>query len=235
MFGISESQAYDDIHLCQLMLGNLNAASKEFWRWKVNQEIDEDRKAAKAAGDFRALASMQKNRIKNNRTDSPDEPDLAFDKIVPVEFIMTDDPTVIGLQKIPNLRAKIKKMEKRYSMPDIEDADLRSCQMTGQPKNYSSMMCSPESCSSCLMTWSASGGEELVRVWSKLVAYFMRSSTCQVPVWPWWHLLSKDARPTSFLQHLCTSRSGATNETCTTSWARNHGRLCTGRIHTSSR
>ena len=56
MFGVSESQAYDDIHLCQLMLGNLNAASKEFWRWKVNQEIDEDRKAALAAGDFRALA-----------------------------------------------------------------------------------------------------------------------------------------------------------------------------------
>ena len=67
---------------------------------------------------------MQKNRIKNNRTDTPDEPELAFDKIVPVEFRMTDDPTVIGLQKIPNLRAKIKKMEKRYSMPDIEDADF---------------------------------------------------------------------------------------------------------------
>ena len=50
MFGVSETQAYDDIHLCQVMLGNLNAASKEFWRWKVNQEIDEDRKAAKAAG-----------------------------------------------------------------------------------------------------------------------------------------------------------------------------------------
>ena len=79
MFGVSETQAYDDIHLCQVMLGNLNAASKEFWRWKVNQEIDEDRKAAKAAGDFRALAVMQKNRIKNNRTDTPDEPELAFD------------------------------------------------------------------------------------------------------------------------------------------------------------
>lgn len=124
MFGVSETQAYDDIRLCQVMLGNLNAASKEFWRWKVNQEIDEDRKAAKAAGDFRALTVMQKNRIKNNRTDTPDEPELAFDKIVPVEFRMTDDPTVIGLQKIPNLRAKIKKMEKRYSMPDIEDADF---------------------------------------------------------------------------------------------------------------
>ena len=106
------------------MLGNLNAASKEFWRWKVNQEIDEDRKAAKAAGDFRALAQMQKNRIINNRTDKPDEPELAFDKIVPIEFTMSDDPTVIGLQRIPNLRAKIKKMEKRYSMPDIEDADF---------------------------------------------------------------------------------------------------------------
>lgn len=37
---------------------------------------------------------------------------------------MTDDPSVIGLQRIPNLRAKIKKMEKRYSMPDIEDTDF---------------------------------------------------------------------------------------------------------------
>ena len=43
---------------------------------------------------------------------------------MPIEFTMSDDPTVIGLQRIPNLRAKIKKMEKRYSMPDIEDADF---------------------------------------------------------------------------------------------------------------
>ena len=119
MFKVSESQAYDDVHCLKVIIGNLQESSKKFWRWRINQMIEEDRKAAKREGDHRAIASMQKNLIKNNLTDKEDTPDLAFDKIVPLEIVATDDPSVIGIEPIPNIREKAAKLLKQYN----EDVD----------------------------------------------------------------------------------------------------------------
>ena len=111
---VSESQAYDDIHCIQIVMGNLQEASKKFHRWRVNQMIEEDRKAAKRDGDWRAVASMQKNYILNNQTDKEDTPDLAFDKIVPAKLLPTEDPSAIGIKKLPDLRKRMEKMLKKY-------------------------------------------------------------------------------------------------------------------------
>lgn len=122
-YKVAESQAYDDIHCVKVIVGNLQESSKKFWRWRINQMIEEDRKAAKRAEDHKSVAAMQKNLIKNNLTDKEDTPDMAFDKIVPLQIVPTDDPSVIGIKKIPDLRGKIRKMIKRYDA-DIEYADF---------------------------------------------------------------------------------------------------------------
>lgn len=122
MFGVGRAQAYDDLHLTQTLLGNLQQATKDFMRWKINQDLEYDLALARHKGDLRAVASIEKNRIANNRTDKDDEPELEFDKIVPQNFLMTDDPTVIGIKKQPNLRGRIRKLEKKYGN-DIEDAE----------------------------------------------------------------------------------------------------------------
>ena len=122
-FKVGRAQAYDDLHLTQILMGNLQQASKEFMRWKINRDLEEDLRMARQRGDMRAAASIEKNRIMNNRTDKDDEPELEFDKIVPQQFEMTDDPTVIGIQKVPGLRDRIRKLEKKYGDTKIEDAD----------------------------------------------------------------------------------------------------------------
>ena len=111
---VGESQAYDDVTILKNIMGNLQESSKKFWRWRINQMLEEDRLAAKRAGDHRAVASIEKNFIKNNMTDKEDTPDMAYDKIVPVELVPTDDPTVIGIKKIPDLRGKIRQMLRKY-------------------------------------------------------------------------------------------------------------------------
>ena len=121
---VGRAQAYDDLHLTQILMGNLQQASKEFMRWKINRDLEEDLRLARQRGDLRAVASIEKNRIMNNRTDKDDEPELEFDKIVPQQFEMTDDPTVIGIQKIPGLRDRIRKLEKKYGDTKIEDAEF---------------------------------------------------------------------------------------------------------------
>lgn len=122
-FKVGRAQAYDDLHLTQILMGNLQQASKEFMRWKINRDLDDDLIRARSKGDLRAVASIEKARILNNRTDKDDEPELEFDKIVPQNFELTDDPTVIGIQKVPGLRDRIRKLEKKYGDTKIEDAN----------------------------------------------------------------------------------------------------------------
>ena len=118
LFHVGKSQAYDDIHLLKILIGNLEATTKEFARWRVNQMIEEDRQAARRDGDWRAVASMQKNYILNNQTDKPDTPDMAFDKIVPLQIEPTDDPSELGIKAPKNLRARRDKLIKQYSKDD---------------------------------------------------------------------------------------------------------------------
>ena len=118
IFHVGKSQAYDDIHILKILIGNLEATTKEFARWRVNQMIEEDRVAARRDGDWRAVASMQKNYILNNQTDKPDTPDMAFDKIVPLQLEPTDDPSVLGIKAPKNLRARRDKLIRQYSKDD---------------------------------------------------------------------------------------------------------------------
>lgn len=131
VFGVKRAQAYDDLHLVQLLLGNIKQASKEFMRWKINRDLEEDLKAARRAGDFRSVAAIEKNRILNNRTDKDDEMELEFEKIVPQQFEPTDDPTVLGIAKVPDLRGKIRQIIKKYSENNMQYADYEEIEDDG--------------------------------------------------------------------------------------------------------
>lgn len=123
MFKVGKSQAYDDLHLVRLILGNLQQASKDFMRWKINQDLEQDLKAARRAGDHRSVAAIEKNRILNNRTDKEDELELEFDKIIPQQFVPSDDPTVLGIKKLPDLRNRIRVLVKKYSDNSVQFAE----------------------------------------------------------------------------------------------------------------
>lgn len=121
MFKIGRSKAYDDLRLTQVLLGSMQQASKEFMRWKINQDLEHDLSLARDKGDMRAVASIEKARIQNNRTDKDEEQELEFEKIVPQQFVPTDDPTVIGITKVAGLREKIRKLERKYRQDLMED------------------------------------------------------------------------------------------------------------------
>ncbi len=121
-YKVKESQAYDDMHCIKIIMGNLQESSKKFHRWRLNQMIEEDRLAAKRAGDHRAVASMQKNYIKNNLTDKEDTPDLAFDKIVPPVPELSTDPSTVTGKKMPKLRLEIARLNKKFGY-DAEFAE----------------------------------------------------------------------------------------------------------------
>lgn len=124
-FKVGMSQAYDDIRIVQVLLGNFHQPTKNFLRWKINQDLDRDIAIARNKGDMRAVASLEKVRVLNNRTDKEDEQQLEYDKIVPQTFELTDDPKILGITMMTaeEARKKAKFYKEKYSKNDIEDAE----------------------------------------------------------------------------------------------------------------
>lgn len=118
LFGVGRAQAYDDVRLVQILLGNMQQATRNFMRWKINQDLEADLRAARRASDHRAVASLEKVRVLNNRTDKEDEPDTAYDRIPLFGVVMTSNPAALNIPGYDNeaaLRRDIEKFNRKYS------------------------------------------------------------------------------------------------------------------------
>lgn len=118
LFGVGRAQAYDDVRLVQVLLGNMQQATRNFMRWKINQDLEADLKAARRSGDHRAVASLEKVRVLNNRTDKEDEPDQNYDRIPLFGVVFTSNPKALGIEGYENeaaLRKDIEKYNRMYS------------------------------------------------------------------------------------------------------------------------
>lgn len=118
LFGVGRAQAYDDVRLVQVLLGNMQQATRNFMRWKINQDLEQDLKAARRAGDYRSVAALEKARIQNNRTDKEDEPQVDYDRIPMFGVIMTSNPKALGIDAYDSeatLRKDIVSMNRKYS------------------------------------------------------------------------------------------------------------------------
>ncbi len=118
LFGVGRAQAYDDVRLVQILLGDMQQATRNFMRWKINQDLEADLRAARRASDHRAVASLEKVRVLNNRTDKEDEPDTAYDRIPLFGVVMTSNPAALNIPGYDNeaaLRRDIEKFNRKYS------------------------------------------------------------------------------------------------------------------------
>ncbi len=118
LFGVGRAQAYDDVRLVQIILGNMQQANRNFMRWKINQDLEQDLKAARRQGDYRSVAQLEKVRVLNNRTDKEDEPQTDYDSIPLFGVVMTSNPAALKIEGYDNeasLRKDIDAMNKRYS------------------------------------------------------------------------------------------------------------------------
>lgn len=123
LFKVSQSKAYEDVQLVEILLGDIQRMTKDFARWRFNMMNERHIRDAERAKDWRAVASLEKNFIKANQLDKEDTPEIAFDEIVPLQIEPTDDPSVLGIKKVPNLRERKARLINKYSkeMPEYTD------------------------------------------------------------------------------------------------------------------
>lgn len=122
-YKIQRSTAYEDIRIIKALLGDLNKSTKDFHRWKFCGMLDEAYEMAKRMKDARAMVAAADKYGKYTQLDKEELIDRGYDKIQVQPFEPTDDPSVIGIKPIPNIRQRIQDKIKQYWSDDIEDID----------------------------------------------------------------------------------------------------------------
>lgn len=128
-FGISVSQAYQDIKNLQFLFGKVRNASKEWYRYMANElvkeaissleDTDGDQELVKpavlvASAKIAAAEAL----VKINRLNKIDADPFDWNQIQLPDFEPTNDPVEAGIltgTTRSDLAVKIKKMEERYS------------------------------------------------------------------------------------------------------------------------
>ena len=130
-YGTSKVTAYADLKIVKSLLPNLSEASRDYHRWRYNEMILETYQMAKKRKDTKTMEKAATSYAKYNRIDVEDETAVPYHMIVVQPFFPTTDPRVVGINPVPNIDERIKKLTKELgaSNPDTlnieyEEADM---------------------------------------------------------------------------------------------------------------
>lgn len=131
---IKQREAYDDIRLIKILIGNIEAETKEWHRFVFNRRTDEVYRQAMRDHDNRAAEKANADYAKYNRVGEIDPQPFDYDDIIPHQIEPTDDPTVIGIAPVKDLRGKIQRMKRKLGA-DIQDAEFVEIKDDGEEEN----------------------------------------------------------------------------------------------------
>ena len=141
-YGISMVTAYADLKIIKALLPNLAEATRDYHRWRYNEMILETYQMAKKRKDTKTMEKAASSYAKYNRIDVEDESAVPYHMIVVQPFFPTTDPRVVGINPVPNIDERIRKLTKELadSHPDTlnieyEEADMPIEEIFDEPKS----------------------------------------------------------------------------------------------------
>lgn len=130
-YKLGKSQAYSDLSILKLLLGEFQKTSKDYHRYRFLEMINEAYEVARVNKDAKAMATAADKYAKYTQLDKEDEINFDYDKIAVQAFVPTDDPSVAGFKPVPNLREVIRNTIKKYEKEceyiefvEVEEADF---------------------------------------------------------------------------------------------------------------
>ena len=130
-YKLGKSQAYSDLSILKLLLGEFQKTSKDYHRYRFIEMINEAYEVARVNKDAKAMATAADKYAKYTQLDKEDEINFDYDKIAVQAFVPTDDPSVAGFKPVPNLREVIRNTIKEYEKEceyikfvEVEEADF---------------------------------------------------------------------------------------------------------------
>ncbi|MCM1490712.1 MAG: hypothetical protein NC095_07795 [Muribaculum sp.] len=121
---VSKTTAYSDLAIVKQLLPVLSSASREFHRWRASEMLLQTFKMAELRKDVRTMERAASSYARIHKVEIEDELKIPWEKIVPQQFTATDDPSVLGIKPIPNLREKINSLLEKYRADSIDIDDV---------------------------------------------------------------------------------------------------------------
>lgn len=123
-FSLSKMQAYRDLHDIKLLLGNVRNAAKEWQRFKLIAMLDKAYEIAETRKNAAAMIMAADKLGKYTNLDKEDAVRIPYDEIVPQSFEPTEDVTVLGMQRIPDLARRQKRLREKYGSTLVEETSF---------------------------------------------------------------------------------------------------------------
>ena len=108
------TRAYDDVRLIKICLGSLTEVTKEYHRYYFQQRCEEGFALARENKDANAFARVLTAYLKGTQLDKEDADRPDYSLIVPQQFTISVDPSVVGFKAVPNIMEKAKALEQKY-------------------------------------------------------------------------------------------------------------------------
>jgi len=123
-YKLSEPTVYKYLNAVKILLGNVRNANKQWQRYKVIAMLDRAYELAERKQDAKAIILAADRLGKYTQLDKEDTLKIPYDEIVPQNWIITDDVSILGLPPIDNLEAKQRELRIKYGSTAIEDAEI---------------------------------------------------------------------------------------------------------------
>lgn len=133
---VSRPTAYTDLAVIQAVLPGLSQTTRDFHRWRYNEMILSTFQNAKTRGDVRTMERAATSYARNNNI-SAEEVTVDPAEMIVQPFIPTMDPSVLGINPIPNVQKLKKSLIERYSrdIPDFTDVDFEEVDVNANHDN----------------------------------------------------------------------------------------------------
>ncbi len=122
-FGISQSEAYEDISIIKQILGDVNSATKAWHRFRFVSMINEAFEIARLKKKESSIERIAATYARYTQLDKEDALEFPWEDIIPDVIEPSSDPTLIGIKPVPNIQQKIADLKKKYEA-EIEDIDF---------------------------------------------------------------------------------------------------------------
>lgn len=124
-FKVTRPTAYSDLAIIKTLLPHLDTSTREFHKWRFNEMILHTFEMAQKRKDARTMEKASATYAKYNAVDREDEFKIPIDQILPQPFVATDDPSVLGIKPIPNLRERQRQLLEKYSKETTDILDIQ--------------------------------------------------------------------------------------------------------------
>ena len=134
--GLADTQAYEDLRLLKLCLGNLQQMTRDWYQYLFITRCEEGFQMARDKGDAGAFAKVLASLGKFTRLDHEVLTGPDYSQIIPQQFEMASDPSVAGFQRIPNVLQLTQQLERRFKK-EIEEAEYEVVSSSSDNSEYS--------------------------------------------------------------------------------------------------